>query len=1084
MQTKNINQDMQAAQNASERENSHVLENQKMEEKNITPSSTPFLGKITSTRHQFGSGRLISDDSDHVSVTCSNEIKPALPPKPTKVPPPYRAPPRPPVPAFGFRPSTAPPERTRTMSALPGSPEDPGYSKEESNHRDSYMATSTATLRDQVSSTNRIPTLSQAFRLQKLRSGTPVKDTGRQVARTQAWVQEQKAVSKPVGERFVSLQQRLRSLLNHSPTGRSTNDQQKQTQRIDTEEHSALFNGTVNLPTERGLDNPGLSLSTHELRSMSLPARAVSDQAREKPESHFQQRETQDLYDLQNIDQNLGESSVVARPQIYSETDVNKSEENMNTENLRDACSKLFGGERTTYWSNCITANHTYINMGHNFNSSYDYEKVVPKESIGKPSQERKSSFDNVVVPHESSARGVFELLPRNSKIVKQYSTHWNLEHPTTDGEGFRTKYSTMDSSHPYLKDTYEKSSSNLDETDPKSKLTDGRTGSTSCSPYVRTTGLQGNRRSSEGRLHRDEVVTPSDQYKSSSESGRGTLRSGSHSLKSPASVKSRTPSEGSVLDTSIDSDHSAGVVRWPNKTMTVPPYEDCREATATLDTEALQWSDSVETEMKDIFNKSKPSTLYRKEETTHEVGLGADGTCSESMSVTPPLPPLSPPESPTLTQKSSPQVLPKTKYKLSSSATALNVTSITDFRNRKDQLEGKNYCHDLTATMTSGKGVPAKKTGIRRTASITQGSFKHWDTHTKHAVASRSVIGNTNSHQRTQQYQLNGSSQPATHSEVIRSAAGSIHGLTSYTDPIDAEVTSTTTGLDMESLLEDPDDYSSEVSATTSNVENNDVGLIRKQLDGLETMYSEVLRLLGLKHNNKRVLNSRSGANDGLRSTRRRIHGSLSSLTGRSSVSRGTHSFKERRSQEQRRRMKESRIGAPNKRLQRLESHVVTLARSVAHLSSEMRTQQVLVQELEALRQDVNWLQEQLRAIELSAGNVVIDCPGARASRGQHSREREKFRRDFLELNNPGRIQKLTKFFGDEPPLLRQFLKKLGYEKYAASFEGEKIGIMELPYLTEERLQKIGIPMGPRMRILQEAQMSFRQDQFNIYIV
>jgi hypothetical protein len=33
------------------------------------------------------------------------------------------------------------------------------------------------------------------------------------------------------------------------------------------------------------------------------------------------------------------------------------------------------------------------------------------------------------------------------------------------------------------------------------------------------------------------------------------------------------------------------------------------------------------------------------------------------------------------------------------------------------------------------------------------------------------------------------------------------------------------------------------------------------------------------------------------------------------------------------------------NKRFQRLESHVVTLARSVAHLSSEMRTQHLMIQ-------------------------------------------------------------------------------------------------------------------------------------------
>jgi len=35
------------------------------------------------------------------------------------------------------------------------------------------------------------------------------------------------------------------------------------------------------------------------------------------------------------------------------------------------------------------------------------------------------------------------------------------------------------------------------------------------------------------------------------------------------------------------------------------------------------------------------------------------------------------------------------------------------------------------------------------------------------------------------------------------------------------------------------------------------------------------------------------------------------------------------------------------NKRFQRLESHVVTLARSVAHLSSEMRTQHIMLQVL-----------------------------------------------------------------------------------------------------------------------------------------
>lgn len=38
-------------------------------------------------------------------------------------------------------------------------------------------------------------------------------------------------------------------------------------------------------------------------------------------------------------------------------------------------------------------------------------------------------------------------------------------------------------------------------------------------------------------------------------------------------------------------------------------------------------------------------------------------------------------------------------------------------------------------------------------------------------------------------------------------------------------------------------------------------------------------------------------------------------------------------------------------------------------------------------------------------------------------------FRNALPSLTNPCRVRKLTKFFGDEPPLIRIFLKKLGYE-------------------------------------------------------
>ena len=41
---------------------------------------------------------------------------------------------------------------------------------------------------------------------------------------------------------------------------------------------------------------------------------------------------------------------------------------------------------------------------------------------------------------------------------------------------------------------------------------------------------------------------------------------------------------------------------------------------------------------------------------------------------------------------------------------------------------------------------------------------------------------------------------------------------------------------------------------------------------------------------------------------------------------------------------------------------------------------------------------------------------------------------RDPAAITNPSRVKKLTKFFGDEPPLLRIFLKKLGYEVRSSS--------------------------------------------------
>ncbi|EZA56926.1 hypothetical protein X777_02777 [Ooceraea biroi] len=259
------------------------------------------------------------------------------------------------------------------------------------------------------------------------------------------------------------------------------------------------------------------------------------------------------------------------------------------------------------------------------------------------------------------------------------------------------------------------------------------------------------------------------------------------------------------------------------------------------------------------------------------------------------------------------------------------------------------------------------------------------------------------------------------------------------------ADLTSTTTGLDLDSMLDRSD----------SDLSTTDARTIRKQLEGLENMYSEVLKLLGGSVKKRRKAR-------GLTS-----YGSVSSLPTSSVSSRPvTRHHDKRRSHVIDDRMKKAKdIKSINKRFQRLESHVVTLARSVAHLSSEMRTQHLMIQEMESIKCEIAALRTQtsMAMVRSQSQPLIKDS-------------------ELPALSNPSRVKKLTKFFGTEPPLIRLFLRELGYEKYASAFEKEKVGMVELPYLSEERLQKMGVPLGPRLRILQEARISVCKDP--IYVV
>ena len=83
------------------------------------------------------------------------------------------------------------------------------------------------------------------------------------------------------------------------------------------------------------------------------------------------------------------------------------------------------------------------------------------------------------------------------------------------------------------------------------------------------------------------------------------------------------------------------------------------------------------------------------------------------------------------------------------------------------------------------------------------------------------------------------------------------------------------------------------------------------------------------------------------------------------------------------------------SKRFARLESHVVTLARSVAHLSSEMRQHNVVYGELESLKRELQTLKDQ---------------QAMRAGPKMYQDEWERFRGWVPTLTNPRRVNKLTK--------------------------------------------------------------------------
>ncbi|XP_023218810.1 uncharacterized protein LOC111621009 isoform X1 [Centruroides sculpturatus] len=957
MQTKNVNHDLQqAAQNAGGNSDNATSSNWK----NGFPRTEKVDTSIVAQGRCAGQPDLSNSQYSP---------RPLLPPKPSSGPPPYRAPPYPFGASNGLRHSLV----TRGRCPSPAPPETSELSK---NGQEAELGSSSSSTTTQAASAGRLidsnPTslgiskLSQGFKFcQNGDLEQNCNDSEIPTCRTQAWIEEQKTTFKSVS----SLQQRIKSFLHPSTTSnvRKTDRPQQEA------ESDKLLLPSVSKGD--GVDNPALATSVSDVR---ITETDIPGSITDKHETGGQ---------IINVSgggcrsrqgttsSNDNEDGRILRQNIV--------ESNENSSNVLDKVITNSVDTQNLCWSDYLMSRTNYENMSHNMTTTYNYDKILPKSSIGKSNQDDKNS-PYKHLPYCAAAR-------LQEKEIKDQPSIASSEGPYHSVRNLRC---------------YQE---RINEVENKIKTQEG---------YFQPDIL------------RDSTDTSSEQYKSSSESGRGTMHSGIMGSKSPTGAKSSGPSTvDSILDSSLDSDQSTNGNRKSHKL------------------EAVVKANAI-------------------------VNLQTDGTCSESFSITPPLPPLSPPHTPEIGRCLSPE----SKYHHSMSSTMLNPSNI--------EQGGQDYIKKSTIS-DSRQDISSSSKNRKSMSSTSQSPTKLWEMRNKPCTRSgmcssyrQGMIGANLSNQ-SGHCTKSGRLSPRVRSSKI--SLGPI-----YAESVDADMTSTTTGLDMDSLLDEPDDYSSECSATTSNLDNTEVAVIRKQLEGLELMYSEILRILGVKPTNCNATNSRTSS-ELFRPSRRRVYGSLSSLTGRSSVSRGTHSFRDKRGYTDRRKSKDSKSCA-SKRLQRLESHVITLARSIAHLSSEMRTQQMLIQELDSLRRDVGWVQEQLQLVRLSSSGGTTTENHVRSSKGHHSTSQSKdwdrLRKEILELISPGRVQKLTKFFGDEPPLLRQFLKKLGYEKYAPQFELEKIGIMELPYLTEDRLQKIGIPMGPRMRILQEAQMSFRQDQLKIYIV
>ena len=112
---------------------------------------------------------------------------------------------------------------------------------------------------------------------------------------------------------------------------------------------------------------------------------------------------------------------------------------------------------------------------------------------------------------------------------------------------------------------------------------------------------------------------------------------------------------------------------------------------------------------------------------------------------------------------------------------------------------------------------------------------------------------------------------------------------------------------------------------------------------------------------------------------------------------------------------------------MKRLENHVITLSKSVAQLTNEIRANQNSNLEIQYLRKEVDQLRNRVHLISVDDLNNNKMQQQHQASGGTLPRKSTTL--NSQQLNANSLMNGFKRFFGDEQPQIRKFLSKLGYE-------------------------------------------------------